>query len=226
MNPSMKTPTKTRATLIIFSKEPVPGRVKTRLVPHLSPAASARLHDAFVRDAVSRLTRTSAYEVVLAYAPDSGKSYFEEFGLPLFSQGPGGLGERMERCLARTNREPGDRAVLIGTDIPSLTPDDMAAAFSALERIDAVFGPSTDGGFFLVGFRGPVPAGLFDGVAWSVPDTLEQTEKRVRQLMLRSKRIASRLDVDTIDDLRRLRASDCGPATRAVLQELDEGLEG
>jgi len=214
------------STLILFSKAPVPGQVKTRLVPPLSPVDSARLHDAFVRDALSRLSLSPDYETLLAYAPDSERAYFEPFGLPLISQGTGGLGERMERCLAWAIRKPGDRAILIGTDIPTLTSEDILAAFLLLEGCDLVFGPSTDGGFFLVGLRDAVPAGLFRGVTWSASETLAQAEARVRELRLCSKRISIHRDVDTIEDLRRLRALDCGPNTQALLRELGGAIAG
>ncbi|WP_270939419.1 TIGR04282 family arsenosugar biosynthesis glycosyltransferase, partial [Falsiroseomonas oryzae] len=110
----------------------------------------------------------------------------------------GDLGRRMQRALARHRR-----AVLVGSDIPGLARSDLAAAFLALGRADAVFGPAEDGGYWLVGLGPRRPARPFAGVRWSsahaLADTLANFHGR-RVALLRTLR-----DVDTVEDLRAIR---------------------
>ncbi|MCO6419632.1 DUF2064 domain-containing protein, partial [Siccirubricoccus sp. KC 17139] len=115
---------------------------------------------------------------------------------PRLPQGRGDLGARMQRALARHRR-----AVLIGCDIPGIAAADIAAAFRALGRAPAVFGPAEDGGYWLVGFGPRRPARPFAGVRWSTPHALGDTLRRCpRAALLRRLR-----DVDTKEDLQAMR---------------------
>ncbi len=156
-----------RQTLILLIKEPRPGRVKTRLGRDIGmvPAAwwfrhqSARL---------LRRLRDPRWRIVLAVAPDVAgmASRVWPGDLARFPQGAGDLGVRMRRAMGRVGHGP---VCLIGGDVPGITRAHIARAFAALGGADVVFGPATDGGYWLVGVRngGAVPGRLFAGVRWS-----------------------------------------------------------
>ena len=112
-------------------------------------------------------------------------------------QGAGDLGKRMARAFYSLPPGP---VVLIGGDIPGVTPAHIAKAFAALGDHDAVFGPATDGGFWLVGLkRMQIPDGLFDNVRWSTDHALADTVKSLRDLKIAY--IDTLQDVDTARDL-------------------------
>ena len=116
-------------------------------------------------------------------------------------QGDGDLGRRMERALIRFRANP---VVLIGSDIPDIDDSHIAAAFEALGHADFVFGPSDDGGYWLVGARHGVSVrGLFDRVRWSGPHALVDTLKNAGQR--RVALLEELIDIDTADDLARWR---------------------
>lgn len=116
-------------------------------------------------------------------------------------QGDGDLGRRMELALSRFRSNP---VVLIGSDIPDIDASHIATAFEALGHADLVFGPSDDGGYWLVGARhGANARGLFDRVRWSGPHALADTLKNARQR--RVALLEELIDIDTADDLARWR---------------------
>jgi len=153
-------------------KEPRAGRVKTRLGRDIGmvPAAWWFRHQS--RDLIRRL-RDPRWQIVLSVAPDIAgmTSRFWPDDLARMPQGRGDIGQRMLRALRAI---PRGRVCLVGADIPDLSRGHVVRAFAALGRHDIVFGPAEDGGFWLVGWYGGrvFPAGLFQGVRWSGPDTL------------------------------------------------------
>ena len=188
-----------RRTLVIMLKEPRPGRVKTRLGRDIGMVSAAWWFRHQTRTLIRHL-RDPRWQLVLAVSPDvEGQcSRVWPAELPRWPQGRGVLGIRMARMMYRA----GGPVCLIGADIPGITPRHIKAAFRSLGSHDAVFGPSPDGGYWLVGLKRarPLPAGLFRDVAWSSPHALEQSVAS-----LGAKRVAlieTLNDVDTIDDLR------------------------
>ncbi|THD76636.1 glycosyltransferase [Thalassobius vesicularis] len=153
-----------KGTLVIMLKEPVPGRVKTRLGREIGMIPATW----WFRHQVARLLRRiedPRWRVVLAVAPDRAVGSRVWPGrFARVPQGRGDLGQRMARQLRGMPRGP---VCVIGADIPGVTRAHVARAFAALGRAEAVFGPAPDGGYWLVGLKGPVPAELFKGVRWS-----------------------------------------------------------
>ncbi len=180
-------------------KEPRPGRVKTRLGRDIGMVGAAW----WFRHQAQRLIRNvndRRWRCVLAVSPDVEgiRSRVWPGKLPRWPQGEGDLGARMARMMYRA----GGPVCLIGADIPDVRREHLARAFEKLGSHDAVFGPSPDGGYWLVGLKHPrpLPAGLFKGVAWSTEEALGQSVAS-----LKGKRIAfvdQLNDVDTVDDLR------------------------
>ncbi|MFC7472951.1 TIGR04282 family arsenosugar biosynthesis glycosyltransferase [Dankookia sp. GCM10030260] len=182
-------------TLIVFCRAPRLGTVKRRLAAGIGPLAALR----FYRGQLGRLLREAGrdrrWRTELVVTPDRIRwPTGHPRGLAMRPQGGGDLGRRMGRALARHRR-----AVLVGCDIPGLGRADIAAAFRALGRADAVFGPAEDGGYWLVGLGPRRPAAPFVGVRWSSEHALADTLgncRRHRVALLRRLR-----DVDTAADL-------------------------
>ncbi|PJK30416.1 TIGR04282 family arsenosugar biosynthesis glycosyltransferase [Minwuia thermotolerans] len=186
-----------RRTLIVFAKAPRMGSVKTRLARGIGDAAALRFYRATLSRTIGLGRGLKGVETLVRVTPDAAKdSRAFPAGLPRLPQGCGDIGERMKRAL---DAAPGD-AVLVGCDIPGMTADDLRAAFAALRRHEAVFGPAADGGFWLVGLkRGFRPARLFRGVRWSSPETLADSLAAL-PAHARVARLRTLNDVDDVDD--------------------------
>jgi len=194
-------------TLVLFVKEPVPGRVKTRLGRDMGMVASAR----WFRHQALRLARSMAgdarWRTVLAVAPDRAGllSRVWPAHAPRWPQGRGDLGARMGRVFRTFPPGP---VVIVGGDIPDITPALIERAFRALGENDAVFGPAEDGGYWLVGLkrRRATPPGFMRGVRWSSAHTLSDTLATL-PADWRTGTIRTLPDIDTLDDLRAYRAA-------------------
>jgi len=219
--------------VFVFAKEPHPGQVKTRLCPPLQAAQAARCHRAFAADTVARLSALADVRVVLAATPDRASPWLtslaRRFGVELVWQGPGELGTRMRRCLARAGREPAATAI-VGTDSPDLPVAYVREALVTLEHPGTVIGPARDGGYYLIGCRGPVPPIFALEAAWGSSGVLSETLQRLRDWPGGVRLLADWWDVDDGASLAALAArldadaADC-LATRAVLAELrNEGV--
>ncbi len=175
---------KMKAAAIIFAREPVAGRAKTRLIPILGAGNAAALADAFIRDACRKARALRPARLVIAAdAPDraDGSRYFHalarKFGARLVDQGPGNLGDRMARVL-RIHAGP-DGAILFGTDTPSLPAALLKRSAELLQRAPVVLAPALDGGYYLVGMRDRLP-GIFSGIRWGSARVLGETLTRLR----------------------------------------------
>jgi rSAM/selenodomain-associated transferase 1 len=187
--------------LFIMVKEPRAGRVKTRLGRDIGMTAAAWWFRHQSQKIIRILSRDPRWKTVLAVAPDVDglNSRIWPETLDRWPQGQGDLGDRMGNILRHAPRGP---VVIIGADIPDITPKLINDAFTALGNHDAVVGPAPDGGYWLIGLkRGvkPVPTSLFDDVRWSHAQTLNDTLHRLKPNVI--KQIDTLNDVDTVDDL-------------------------
>lgn len=191
-----------RLALLVIAKQPVAGRVKTRLTPPCTPAQAAALAGAALRDTLEVVGRTPASRRVLVF--DGDADGWCPDGFEVLAQRGSGLGERLQAAFDDV-AEPG---VLVGMDTPQLTPAGLLAAARTLGRpeVDAVLGPTSDGGYWCVGFSPPV-AGAFAGVPMSRADTCAAQRLRFAELGLRLGETGTLRDVDTIDDARAVAAS-------------------
>ena len=200
------------ATLKIFAKAPVPGRVKTRLAASIGPDAAAAVY----RDLVLRTLATAAAArragvldaIELWVAPEGEPGPLEgwaaQLDIQLHRQRGAHLGERMRHAL-RESVAAGRPALLIGTDVPDFKVAYLAEAAAALQSHDAVVGPAEDGGYVLIGLARDIDA--FTDVAWSTPDVMAQTRARLASAGVAWKELPRLWDVDTAEDLARWRAS-------------------
>jgi rSAM/selenodomain-associated transferase 1 len=225
-----------RPALIVFCREPVAHRAKTRLIGAMTAAAAAALSDAFIRDAIAKAVSIGPSRIVIAASAADGaerSKYFgrlaRRFGAELIDQGDGSLGKRMARAL-----EPfsSSGALLIGTDTPSLPIPLLAASLEALRRNRVVLAPSLDGGYYALGVRGAMPP-IFSAIRWGSGGVLDSTVKRLERAGIRYALGPAWYDVDRWADVmllaehlrllararRRAGASPC-PATESVLKQL------
>jgi uncharacterized protein len=197
-----------RPTLIIFTREPVAGETKTRLIPRVGAGNAAALAHAFTLDALAKAQNLRVPIVIAGSAPGDARraSYFRtlarRFDAVLVDQGGGDLGARMARALAPLC-DAG--AVLIGTDTPSLPPKLLARNVALLRRTRVVLGPSLDGGYYLVGVRGPLPD-IFRGIRWGSAQVLAETIRRLKRMCIPYALGPSWYDVDRWSDLMLLAA--------------------
>jgi rSAM/selenodomain-associated transferase 1 len=189
--------------LIVYLKNPEPGKVKTRLQPHYSPEEAARLYRGFIEDTVETVSSIGADRCWAAYTPADSRSEIEAF-IPsdwnLAPQVGDDLGSRMRQSLNASIASGADRAILIGSDTPSLPSSHITSALSRLENADVVLGPTYDGGFYLIGIRSTVPD-IFSNVTWSTDNAFEQTAEGIRSKELMMSLIPPWNDIDTPEDL-------------------------
>ncbi len=173
----------THARIVIFAKAPVPGKVKTRLMPALGAEGAARLAEEMLRRTAADALASGVGAVELcADPPPDRPDWLGRIPLDVIAtaQGEGGLGERLARA-ARRVLDGGERIVLIGTDCPELDFGRLTAAAAALESHDAVIHPAEDGGYALLGLARFDPS-LFDGIAWSTATVAAATIARIEAL--------------------------------------------
>lgn len=189
--------------IIVFAKAPAPGLAKTRLAPVLGEAGAAALAERMLRHALDQAVAADVGPVELCAAPDATHPALQaaaaDKGVCLTEQGTGDLGLRMHRALARSLMRQG-RALLIGTDAPSLTAAVLRQAASVLQAHDAVFVPALDGGYALVGQRRADPRWFAD-MRWSHDRVMEDTRERLRAAGVRWAELPAVADIDEPDDL-------------------------
>lgn len=191
-------------------KEPRLGAVKTRLALQIGPAGAMRFCRSACAAILARLSRDPRWRTVLCVAPDTAlRSPAWPASIPRVVQGGGDLGRRMQRVFAVMPPGP---VVIVGTDIPQITPARIAAAFRALGGADAAVGPAEDGGYWLIGLRrSPRLLRPFARVRWSGPHALADTLANLSRA--RVARLGLLADVDDEKSHRRL----AGAGGRVVL---------
>ena len=208
--------TPTPIALCMLAKAPVPGQVKTRLTPPLSPSQASQLHRAFLHDLGRRLAtvRRDARQEVALYLSVSGPLDHPAFApllaplmgfVPLAQQGAD-LGEKMTHLATELFTVYGaSQVVLIGSDSPTMPARLLHQALHSLQTHDVVLGPSFDGGYYLVGLGQGRAVSIFEGIPWSTEAVFATTWRRGQALGLRAHALEFWYDVDTPQDLRHLR---------------------
>lgn len=190
-------------TLLVIAKEPVPGRVKTRLTPPYTPVQAALIAEAALADTLDAVVSARARRRVLVL--DGRPGHRLPKSVEVIPQRGDGLDERLANAFADVEGP----AVLVGMDTPQVTPALLDEASRQLATCGAVFGPAADGGFWLLGLRRPDPR-LIVGVPMSRPDTGACQLRRLRGLRVAT--LPTLTDVDTAADAVRVAAQ--APGTR------------
>jgi rSAM/selenodomain-associated transferase 1 len=197
--------------IAVMAKASVPGRCKTRLVPPLTLEEAAGLNTAFLRDIVDNLLSASAHAniaPVMAYAPAGSAAFFRE-SLPvrvgLLETAAPTFGECLYQAASSLLEAGHESVCLLNSDSPTLPAAYLMAAATAMaapgERI--VLGPSTDGGYYLLGLKQPHRR-LFEDIDWSTERVAAQTLARAEELGLAVHQLPSWYDVDDPATLRTL----------------------
>jgi uncharacterized protein len=214
------------SALIIFAKAPEPGRVKTRLCPPLTWDEAATLHGSFVLDTLECTKAAIAKERLavdryIACFPSASLAFFkileERHGLRLLNQVGDDLGQRMHRAFTDLFGRGYRQVFIVGTDVPTLPLTVYHQALSLLASHDLVLGPASDGGYYLIGLKRPVPE-LFTDVPWSTANVFAATCRNASALGLTVGLLKEWRDIDVAEDLRAL-IHDCSQDMKRPKQE-------
>ena len=214
----------------IFCKQPIPGKVKTRLAKDIGDEAAARLYEAFLTDIVERM-RETADRRILCYTPNNADAaaYFTELSrgdFDLVTQSDGDLGDRLEAFFSEQFKEGHRKVIVIGSDSPTIRAGRIRVCFSKLGRgvgmVDAILGKSCDGGYYLIGLQ-RIADDIFDGIEWSTASVYDAQLVRLKEAEYLVGSLTSIPEVDTIDDLSRLTPEELNfcQNTQNVLRDLN-----
>jgi rSAM/selenodomain-associated transferase 1 len=186
-----------RDKLIIFVKAPRPGQVKTRLAKAIGPAAACEAYKQLLEKVLDQLSQLRTVD--LRFAPDDAAHEIAHWLRPTWNalpQGAGDLGDRLRRAFDDAFACGCERVVVIGSDCPAVTEADIHLAWDALRDNDAVLGPASDGGYWLIGLKAPIE-GVFENIAWSTSSVFEQTARRLQRAGRSCHLLRTLTDVDT-----------------------------
>lgn len=208
--------------LAVMAKAPIAGLVKTRLVPPLGEEQATELYRALLIDQLEHLTALSIADLYVAFTPGEASRMIENLApdpYRCFPQAGSDLGDRMQEVLAEMRRRGHRNAIVLGSDLP---PVPLTTLHEAFKRLSAdtkrvVLGPSQDGGYYLIGMNQRIPE-IFLGMSWSHQRVLADTIEKLRQLGIEFCLLSEWFDVDTAEDIARLRAIG-DPLTRAGMKK-------
>jgi rSAM/selenodomain-associated transferase 2/rSAM/selenodomain-associated transferase 1 len=214
-----------RPRLILFTRPPVPGKAKSRLIPELGAEGAASLH----RRLVLRTLRTAHqfcrqhnvdFEIRFAGHDPAPLRHWLGDSWSFRPQSVGDLGHRMSTALSESLSEGSPASVLIGSDCPGLSSNELTDAFNALKQHPAVFGPAADGGYYLVGLTQPQPR-LFEAIPWGSNNVLALSLDRTRELGITSALVQLLDDLDRPEDLhawnQRIHTEEANPTRISVI---------
>ena len=186
--------------VIVLAKAPQEGKVKTRLAESVGPEKALMVYEELLNRTFKTL-ESGGFTIHLHLdGPEQGA--FDFPAAPIFSQSGSNIGERMHQAFLRSADAGARKMLLVGTDIPELSPEILNRAFEFLDHSDAVFGPSEDGGYYLIGLKEPKPE-LFAGVQWSTAEVLSQSLEICQRHKWAYSLVDTLNDIDTFEDLRK-----------------------
>ncbi|HEX2227952.1 MAG TPA: TIGR04282 family arsenosugar biosynthesis glycosyltransferase [Candidatus Binatia bacterium] len=193
--------------LVVMTKAPRPGESKTRLVPPLTYEEAAALAEALLIDQLNHLTKLAGADVFVAFTPQNAAAFFRAL-VPArfccFPQEGDDLGERMRQAFHYLLTRGFKRVLLIGSDLPPLPLETLHAAYASLSAgRNIVLGPTTDGGYYLIGMS-RLFVDVFTGIHWSRPDVLARTLEKISRAKLSYELLPVCQDIDTPEDLAHL----------------------
>ena len=184
-------------------KAPRPGYVKTRLGRQIGYEQAARIYRAMAERQLHSVPENFRIEV--HYAPRGAATEMRAWlgaNYHYCVQSGGDLGQRLASAFARGFRRGATEIIAVGADCPGLDGDCLVEAARRLRKSDVVLGPAADGGYYLIGLRLSAPQ-LFEGIAWSSQNVLQQTLERVGACGLSSEMLSEKEDIDDLESLRR-----------------------
>ena len=195
--------------VILFTRVPHPGQTKTRLLPILQPEQCADLHWAFLKDLADLYRQVDAH-LFVASTPDPDwellKSVFPRAGY--LAQKGNDLGEKMYRCLRKVLALDYESVILTGSDLPGMTAAHLESGFAVLEETDIAIGPTSDGGYYLIGMKRPCRE-VFRIEDYGGATVFEKTVAAAKNAGLTVGLAMTCDDVDTPEDLKNLAETVC-----------------
>ena len=174
-------PTEKKA-LVLFARDPALGQVKTRLQPLLGAETALELYTCFLRDSIDKISTVAGAELFVGVYPSVSSAFFAKLSagkaMGIFTQEGADLGARMQNAFLKFLGEGFRKVVIIGSDSPTLPVSYIEMALASAK--DVMVGPSSDGGYYLVGMNGRLTE-IFSGVAWGTGRVLPQTLERLRR---------------------------------------------
>lgn len=205
-------------TVLLFLKAPRLGEVKTRLAAAIGPETALRIYRSLADAQVERLPCDWPLEI--HFTPADALPEMKQWLGESYTYRPqvsGGLGERLSAAVEQAFAAGSKQVVCIGADCPALDAACLHRAAQALtDESDIVFGPASDGGYYLIGMKRAEIA-VFQDIPWSTENTLAASLKKADQLGLQAKLLDPLHDLDTVDDLQRARDEGHLPATISPL---------
>jgi rSAM/selenodomain-associated transferase 1 len=190
--------------LIVFAREPVPGKVKTRLAASVGDQAAADLYEEMLQAVLKTTRKLDDVETVVFWACDDETlpRLTENYDCSSRLQNSGDLGQRMQAAFEAMFANGCQLCCIIGSDTPDLPLSYLCEAYQLLatQQTDAVFGPSKDGGYYLLGMKQLWPQ-LFRGIPWSSEDVLKNSLTIARETGLTTALLPEWQDIDTVEDL-------------------------
>ena len=188
--------------MILFARDPVLGKVKTRLSPFLNDETILQLYTCFLHDSLDKIRQVTNADLFIGIAPSNQSGFFTGTlgaDMRLFVQEGKDLGDKMRRAIQDRFAEGYKKAIIIGSDSPSLPVSYIERALGSDK--DMVLGPSTDGGYYLIGMRGKLTE-VFDGVTWGTGRVLQETCERLTQEGAGLELLPVWYDIDEPEDLK------------------------
>ncbi|MFQ5965635.1 MAG: TIGR04282 family arsenosugar biosynthesis glycosyltransferase [Candidatus Scalinduaceae bacterium] len=195
-------------SLVMFAKNPIPGKVKTRLVPSITPVEAAELYKAFIVDIANSICKLNCRRITIAYTLGNAEKSLRKIvgrSVGFMPQKGRNLGERMKNAFKQSFAKGLKRVVIVGSDSPTLPISYIEKAFNVLKKVPIVIGPTFDGGYYLIGLS-ELDDAIFNGIKWSTSSVFDQTIKRMKSINKKLFVLPPWYDVDTSEDLEFLRS--------------------
>jgi rSAM/selenodomain-associated transferase 1 len=193
--------------ILMFVKYPESGQVKLRLSADLNEEMVPELYRCFVQDTLATVKKIDACLFVCFLPVDAQKKFQKWLGSTVFflPQNGADLGERMKNCFSYVFKKGFRRVILIGSDSPDIPETFLHTAFTELQTHDVVLGPSSDGGYYLIGFQNTMfTSSVFEDIHWSTSTVFQETLAKIKAANCSVSVLSVWSDVDTITDLNNL----------------------
>ena len=185
--------------VIVFVKNTISGKVKTRLAKTIGKDEALRVYLRLLAITKEEVSKVRADKEVWYAWEVSENDIWDENYFKKKVQIEGDLGEKMKDAFKKSFDSGGEKIVLIGSDCPTLTNEVLEQAFNELNTSDVVFGPSEDGGYYLIGMSSYNPE-VLEGIDWSTEKVMEQTEAKAKHIGIKLTKLKYLNDIDTEQD--------------------------
>ncbi|RWX46908.1 hypothetical protein H206_00219 [Candidatus Electrothrix aarhusensis] len=204
-----------QSVIVLFTRYPQAGKVKTRLINHLGPQGAADLHSRMTKQVINQVQpalMTGSIQLQVYYCGGSQQEIKTWLGknskdIQLARQQGNGLGERMQDAFEQTWQQGAEKVLLIGSDCPGINSAIITSGLEYLQQHDLVLGPATDGGYYLIGLPARLKkekrnyADLFQNIDWGTDQVLAQTLTQAHKNNLSVALLPQLHDIDRPEDL-------------------------